>query len=119
MSVACAVKENGKPQMIPASQATVVAPWAKWAWIWHTSGDSSKRSANATACRNSLKYTPRGWDHDQRARMACASAAAAARANPSGRRRAHRNMADLNVGRVAASHASRDADRDGERTAGK
>src|ERR671932_1900521 len=107
MSVAWAVNENGRPQIIPASQARVVAPWAKWAWMWHTSDASSNRSARATACRNSLKYTPRGLDQDHRARIAWAKAAAAARANPSGRRRAHRTSADLNAGALVANHARR------------
>jgi hypothetical protein len=87
--------------------------------MWHTSDVSSNRSARATACRNSLKYTPRGLDQDHRARMACANAAAAARANPSGRRRAHRKSADLKAGTLVANHASRDADRDGDLTGGK
>ena len=76
MSLAWPVNENGRSHSRAASHVTVVQPWAKWAWRWATSPQRSTRSATATACSSSLRYTLRGrqpW----RARTACAAAIAA------------------------------------------
>ena len=108
MSFAWPVNENGSPVTIDAIHATVVAPWAKWAWMCRTSGSSSSRYASATPSSSSFTNSLRGGDQKvRRARTDCARANATARARPSGFRRATRRAAGRKAPRLSRSQRAR------------
>src|SRR3989337_1928473 len=94
MSLACAVKEKGRPVIIEASQVIVVVSCAKCACRCRTSGAPSTRSARARARKRSRTQLILGHDQkDLRVKIDSANANLAARRVPPGlRRRVRRKL---------------------------
>ena len=91
MSLACAVKLNGRPDRRLANQVIVATPWQKWPCRCDTSPAPCAACAIQPACTNSLMNTLRSASGPApsrgRWRQASASALASVPAHASGRRR--------------------------------